>query len=89
MKGVRRRSGQGGVKAPEAPCAFLGQIVNSTFTMQGESAGAQACGLRTTPTARPSSNMTSSTIRPLAGSSGVHFNLNVPTRVGFHCRFRI
>lgn len=67
--------------------SFLGQIVNSTFTTQGESAGAQAWSSFDTYCA------------PFIRYDGLDyagvrqalqefiFNLNVPTRVGFQCPF--
>jgi ribonucleoside-triphosphate reductase len=67
--------------------AFLGQIVNSTFTTQGETAGAQAWSSIDTYCA------------PFIRYDGLNrnqvkqalqefiFNINVPTRVGFQCPF--
>ncbi len=67
--------------------SFLGQIVNSTFTTQGETAGAQAWSSFDTYCA------------PFVRYDGLDyptvkqaiqefiFNLNVPTRVGFQCPF--
>jgi ribonucleoside-triphosphate reductase len=67
--------------------AFLGQIVNSTFTTQGETAGAQAWSSIDTYCA------------PFIRYDGLDrrqvkqalqefiFNINVPTRVGFQCPF--
>lgn len=67
--------------------AFLGQIVNSTFTTQGETAGAQAWSSFDTYCA------------PFIRYDGMNyeqvkqcmqefiFNINVPTRVGFQCPF--
>lgn len=67
--------------------SFLGQIVNSTFTTQGECAGAQAWSSFDTYCA------------PFVRHDGLDykqvrqcmqefiFNLNVPTRVGFSCPF--
>ncbi len=67
--------------------SFLGQIVNSTFTTQGETAGAQAWSSIDTYAA------------PFIRYDGLNkkqvkqalqefiFNLNVPTRVGFQCPF--
>ncbi|MFA5698429.1 MAG: ribonucleoside triphosphate reductase, partial [Sphaerochaeta sp.] len=67
--------------------SFLGQIVNATFTLQGECAGAQAWSSFDTycaPFVR----------RDKLGFTEVKqalqefiFNLNVPTRVGFQCPF--
>jgi len=67
--------------------SFLGQIINSTFTTQGEAAGAQAWGNFDTYCA------------PFIHYDGLDykqvkqalqefiFNLNIPTRVGFQCPF--
>lgn len=67
--------------------SFLGQIVNSTFTTQGETAGAQAWSSFDTYCA------------PFVRYDGLSFkqvkqclqefifNINVPTRVGFQCPF--
>jgi ribonucleoside-triphosphate reductase (formate) len=67
--------------------SFLGQIVNSTFTTQGETAGAQAWSSFDTYCA------------PFIRYDGLNFdsvkqalqefifNINVPTRVGFQCPF--
>ena len=67
--------------------SFLGQIVNSTFTTQGETAGAQAWSSFDTYCA------------PFIRYDGLSyeevkqclqefiFNINVPTRVGFQCPF--
>jgi ribonucleoside-triphosphate reductase len=74
-------------KPPKHLRAFLGQITNSTFTTQGESAGAQAWSSFDTYCA------------PFIRYDGLDyktgkqalqefiFNLNVPTRVGFQCPF--
>lgn len=87
------REGFGGVakKVSSAPAkhfrSFLGQIVNSTFTTQGETAGAQAWSSFDTICA------------PFVYYDGLDykqvrqaiqefiFNMNVPTRVGFQCPF--
>jgi anaerobic ribonucleoside-triphosphate reductase len=67
--------------------SFLGQVVNSTFTTQGETAGAQAWSSFDTYCA------------PFIRQDGMNFeqvkqclqefifNINVPTRVGFQCPF--
>ncbi|MBF0207713.1 MAG: ribonucleoside triphosphate reductase [Oligoflexia bacterium] len=67
--------------------SFLGQIINSTFTTQGETAGAQAWSSFDTYCA------------PFIRYDGLNFlqvkqrlqefifNINVPTRVGFQCPF--
>lgn len=67
--------------------SFLGQIVNSTFTTQGESAGAQAWSSFDTycaPFIRYD-RMDYYAVRQALQE--FIFNLNVPTRVGFQCPF--
>lgn len=67
--------------------AFLGQIVNSTFTTQGETAGAQAWSSFDTycaPFIRYD-NLSYDSVRQAVQE--FIFNLNVPTRVGFQCPF--
>ena len=67
--------------------SFLGQIVNSTFTTQGETAGAQAWSSFDTycaPFVRQD-NMTFDQIKQCLQE--FIFNINVPTRVGFQCPF--
>lgn len=85
--------GFGGVggKVESAPpkhlSALLGQIVNSTFTTQGETAGAQAWTSIDTycaPFIR-SDNLCYDEVKQLVQE--FIFNLNVPTRVGFQCPF--
>jgi len=74
-------------KPPKHLRSFLGQIVNSTFTTQGESAGAQAWSSFDTycaPFIRYD-NLDYKTIRQALQE--FIFNLNVPTRVGFQCPF--
>ncbi|MGI6664199.1 MAG: ribonucleoside triphosphate reductase [Christensenellaceae bacterium] len=67
--------------------AFLGQIVNSTFTTQGEAAGAQAWSSFDTYCAPfvYYDNMTYAEIKQALQE--FVFNMNVPTRVGFQCPF--
>ena len=67
--------------------SFLGQIVNSTFTTQGESAGAQAWSSFDTYCAPfiKYDNLDYKTIKQALQE--FIFNLNVPTRVGFQCPF--
>lgn len=86
-------SGFGGVpgkvesKPPKHLRSFLGQIVNSTFTTQGESAGAQAWSSFDTycaPFIRYD-NLDYKTVKQALQE--FIFNLNVPTRVGFQCPF--
>ncbi|HZJ78211.1 MAG TPA: ribonucleoside triphosphate reductase [Clostridia bacterium] len=67
--------------------SFLGQIVNSTFTTQGETAGAQAWSSFDTycaPFIRYDS-LDYKTVKQALQE--FIFNLNVPTRVGFQCPF--
>ena len=67
--------------------SFLGQIVNSTFTTQGETAGAQAWSSFDTycaPFIRQD-NMTYDQVKQALQE--FVFNINVPTRVGFQCPF--
>jgi len=67
--------------------AFLGQVVNSTFTTQGETAGAQAWSSFDTyiaPFVRYDRLDYKSVKQAL---QEFIFNLNVPTRVGFQCPF--
>lgn len=67
--------------------SFLGQVVNSTFTTQGETAGAQAWSSFDTycaPFIRHD-NMTYEQVRQCLQE--FIFNINVPTRVGFQCPF--
>lgn len=74
-------------KPPKHLRSFLGQIVNSTFTTQGESAGAQAWSSFDTycaPFIRYD-KLDYKTIRQALQE--FIFNLNVPTRVGFQCPF--
>ena len=86
-------SGFGGIpgkvdsKPPKHLRSFLGQIVNSTFTTQGESAGAQAWSSFDTycaPFIRYD-NLDYKTVKQALQE--FVFNLNVPTRVGFQCPF--
>lgn len=67
--------------------SFLGQIINSTFTTQGETAGAQAWSSFDTygaPFIRYDKLDFKSIKQAL---QEFIFNLNVPTRVGFQCPF--
>lgn len=67
--------------------AFLGQIVNSTFTTQGETAGAQAWSSFDTYCA-PFIRYDGLTYQQVKQSlQEFIFNINVPTRVGFQCPF--
>lgn len=67
--------------------SFLGQVVNSTFTTQGETAGAQAWSSFDTYCAPfvYYDNMTYEQIKQCIQE--FVFNINVPTRVGFQCPF--
>ncbi|NLT14301.1 MAG: ribonucleoside triphosphate reductase [Clostridiales bacterium] len=74
-------------KPPKHLRTFLGQIVNSTFTTQGESAGAQAWSSFDTycaPFIRYD-KLDYKTVKQALQE--FIFNLNVPTRVGFQCPF--
>ncbi len=67
--------------------SLLGQIVNSTFTTQGETAGAQAWSSFDTycaPFIRYD-NLDYKAVKQVLQE--FIFNLNVPTRVGFQCPF--
>ncbi|MFA6240845.1 MAG: ribonucleoside triphosphate reductase [Candidatus Hydrogenedentales bacterium] len=67
--------------------SFLGQIVNSTFTTQGETAGAQAWSSFDTYCA-PFIRYDGLTYAQVKQSlQEFIFNINVPTRVGFQCPF--
>ena len=67
--------------------AFLGQVVNATFTTQGESAGAQAWSSIDTYCA-PFIRYDNLEYREVKQAvQEFVFNLNVPTRVGFQCPF--
>jgi len=67
--------------------SFLGQIVNSTFTTQGETAGAQAWSSIDTYCA-PFIRYDGLTYKQVKQSlQEFIFNINVPTRVGFQCPF--
>lgn len=67
--------------------SFLGQIVNSTFTTQGETAGAQAWSSFDTYCAPflYYDKMTFDQVKQCLQE--FVFNINVPTRVGFQCPF--
>ncbi|MCL2540161.1 MAG: ribonucleoside triphosphate reductase [Firmicutes bacterium] len=67
--------------------SFLGQVVNATFTLQGEAAGAQAWSSFDTycaPFIRYD-NLDYKSVKQCIQE--FVFNMNVPTRVGFHCPF--
>lgn len=67
--------------------SFLGQIVNATFTTQGETAGAQAWSSFDTYSAPfiRADNLTYKQVKQALQE--FIFNMNVPTRVGFQCPF--
>ena len=74
-------------KPPRHLRSFLGQIVNSTFTTQGESAGAQAWSSFDTycaPFIRKDA-LGHTELRQLLQE--FVYNINIPTRVGFQCPF--
>jgi anaerobic ribonucleoside-triphosphate reductase len=67
--------------------SFLGQIVNSTFTTQGETAGAQAWSSFDTYCA-PFIRYDRMEYKQIKQAlQEFIFNINVPTRVGFQCPF--
>jgi ribonucleoside-triphosphate reductase len=74
-------------KPPKHLRSFLGHITNSTFTTQGESAGAQAWSSFDTYCAPfiHYDNLDYNTVKQALQE--FIFNLNVPTRVGFQCPF--
>ncbi len=74
-------------RPPKHLRSFLGQIVNSTFTTQGETAGAQAWSSIDTYCA-PFIRYDRLDYRTVKQAlQEFIFNLNVPTRVGFQCPF--
>ena len=87
------RDGFGGVsgKVESSPAkhlrSFLGQIVNSTFTTQGETAGAQAWSSIDTYCAPFIRFDNLSYWQVKQAIQEFVFNINVPTRVGFQCPF--
>lgn len=74
-------------KPPKHLRTFLGQVVNVTFTTQGETAGAQAWSSFDTYCAPfvKKDNMTYKEVKQALQE--FIFNMNVPTRVGFQCPF--
>lgn len=74
-------------KPPKHLRTFLGQVVNATFTTQGETAGAQAWSSFDTYCAPfvKKDNMTYREVKQALQE--FIFNMNVPTRVGFQCPF--
>ena len=67
--------------------SLLGQLVNATFTTQGESAGAQAWSSIDTYCAPFIRRDKLSQVEVKQAVQEFIFNLNVPTRVGFQCPF--
>ena len=67
--------------------SFLGQIVNSTFTTQGETAGAQAWSSFDTYCAPFIRHDKLDHEQIKQALQEFIFNINVPTRVGFQCPF--
>lgn len=67
--------------------AFLGQIVNATFSTQGEAAGAQAWSSIDTYCAPFIRYDHLDFVAVKQALQEFIFNLNVPTRVGFQCPF--
>jgi len=74
-------------KPPKHLRTFLGQVVNATFTTQGETAGAQAWSSFDTYCA-PFVKIDNLTYKEVKQAMQEFiFNMNVPTRVGFQCPF--
>ena len=74
-------------RPPKHLRSFLGQVVNSTFTTQGETAGAQAWSSFDTYCA-PFIRYDHLDYKAVKQAlQEFIFNLNVPTRVGFQCPF--
>ena len=67
--------------------SFLGQVVNATFTTQGETAGAQAWSSFDTYSAPfiRADNLSYKDVKQALQE--FIFNMNIPTRVGFQCPF--
>ncbi len=87
IKGFGGVSGKVESKPAKHLRSFLGQVANSTFTTQGESAGAQAWSSFDTycaPFIRYDGISYASVKQAL---QEFIFSLNVPTRVGFQCPF--
>lgn len=80
-------SGKVSSKSAKHLRSFLGQIVNATFTSQGESAGAQAWSSIDTYCAPFIRHDRLSFLEVKQALQEFVFNLNVPTRVGFQCPF--
>lgn len=87
MNGFGGVGGKVESKPPVHLRSFLGQIVNSTFTTQGETAGAQAWSSIDTYCA-PFIRYDWLDYKAVKQAlQEFIFNLNVPTRVGFQCPF--
>jgi ribonucleoside-triphosphate reductase len=87
MLGFTGVAGKVSCAAPKNFRSALGQIVNATFTLQGESAGAQAWSSFDTylaPFIRYG-NLNEKDVKDSLQS--FVFNMNVATRVGFQCPF--
>lgn len=67
--------------------SFLGQVTNATFTLQGETAGAQAWSSFDTYCAPFIHYDNLSYEEVVQAIQGFVFNMNVATRVGFQCPF--
>ena len=67
--------------------SFLGQVTNATFTLQGETAGAQAWSSFDTYCAPFIYYDNLSYEEVVQAIQGFVFNMNVATRVGFQCPF--
>lgn len=80
-------SGKVSSKPPKHLRSFLGQIVNATFTTQGETAGAQAWSSFDTYSAPFIRKDNLSYEQVKQAIQEFVFNMNVPTRVGFQCPF--
>ncbi len=87
MEGFGGVGGKVESSPPKHLRSFLGQIVNSTFTTQGETAGAQAWSSIDTYCAP---FIRYDNLAPHQVKQALQefiFNINVPTRVGFQCPF--
>lgn len=80
-------SGKVSSNPPKHLRSFLGQIVNATFTTQGETAGAQAWSSFDTYSAPFIRKDNLSYEQVKQAIQEFVFNMNVPTRVGFQCPF--
>ncbi len=87
LKGYRGANGKVESSPPKHFGAALGQVVNFLYTLQGESAGAQALSSFDTYLA-PFIKHDGLTYEEVKQSMQEHiFNLNIPTRVGFQTPF--